>query len=80
MAASVPDGPPERFTWRRVQHRIVRAEGPNVSRCPGSRPMQAPTRDYFRVEDEQGRRYWLYREGLFGEVESPRWFMHGLFA
>ena len=38
------------------------------------------TRDYFRVEDADGHRYWLYREGLYGPATSPRWFMHGLFA
>ena len=30
-------------------------------------------RDYFRVEDEDGRRYWLYRSGT-------QWFLHGLFG
>lgn len=39
------------------------------------------TRDYFRVEDAEGRRFWLYREGLYGATPAqPRWFMHGLFA
>ena len=39
------------------------------------------TRDYFRVEDVEGRRYWLYRQGLYdGTQPPPRWFMHGLFA
>jgi protein ImuB len=39
------------------------------------------TRDYFRVEDAEGRRYWLYRQGLYGMSEAkPRWFMHGIFA
>ena len=39
------------------------------------------TRDYFCVEDAEGRRYWLYRQGLYGmSKEPPRWFMHGLFA
>lgn len=39
------------------------------------------TRDYFRVEDTEGRRYWLYRQGLYGmSEEQPRWFLHGLFA
>jgi protein ImuB len=42
---------------------------------------QPMTRDYFRVEDNNGRRFWLYREGLFGsETTAPRWFVHGLFA
>lgn len=38
------------------------------------------TRDYFQVEDMDGRRFWLYREGLYGAETSPRWFMQGLFA
>jgi protein ImuB len=39
------------------------------------------TRDYFRAEDRQGVRYWIYREGIFGrEVDKFRWFLHGLFA
>jgi protein ImuB len=38
-------------------------------------------RDYFRVEDSEGRRYWLYRQGLYGAAKvPPRWFMHGFFA
>ena len=28
VMAEVPEGPPARFTWRRVAHRIVKAEGP----------------------------------------------------
>ena len=40
-----------------------------------------PTRDYYRVEDSKGRRFWLYRDGLYvRETDSPRWFLHGLFA
>lgn len=43
--------------------------------------MQRSTRDYFRIEDAQGRRFWLYRQGHYGMAkEAPRWFMHGLFA
>jgi len=39
------------------------------------------TRDYFRIEDLEGRRYWVYREGLYGAAGAPpRWFMHGLFS
>lgn len=78
--ASVPDGPPLRFRWRRVTHEVKRAEGPE--RIAGEWWRQeAPTRDYFRVEDAEGRRFWMFREGLF-EVETvhPRWFVHGLFA
>jgi protein ImuB len=44
---------------------------------------EMPTRDYFRVEDESGLRFWLYRDGLYGEgvgERQPGWFLHGLFA
>ena len=77
--ATVPDGPPIRFRWRRVLREVVRAEGPE--RISGDWLGGAPTRDYYRIEDKDGRRYWLYREGLYGESdEAPRWFVHGLFA
>lgn len=76
--ATVPDGPPIRFRWRRVLREVVRAEGPE--RVGGDWLGGAATRDYYRVEDKQGRRYWLYREGLYGEDAAPRWFVQGLFA
>lgn len=79
VMASVPDGPPLRFRWRRVMRDVVRAEGPE--RIAGDWLKREMTRDYYRVEDKQGRRYWLYREGLYGEGEAaPRWYVHGLFA
>jgi protein ImuB len=79
VMASVPDGPPIRFRWRRVTREVVRAEGPE--RISGDWQRREMTRDYYRVEDKQGRRYWLYREGLYGESDAiPRWFVHGLFA
>jgi protein ImuB len=40
---------------------------------------EAP-RDYYQVEDEAGRRYWLYRQGLYEPGSQPRWFLHGMFA
>jgi protein ImuB len=78
VMASVPDGPPIRFRWRRVMREVVRAEGPE--RISGDWLKSEKMRDYYRVEDKQGRRYWLYREGLYGEGEAPRWYVHGLFA
>jgi protein ImuB len=39
------------------------------------------TRDYFRIEDVRGRRFWIFRHGLYGtERQNPGWYMHGLFA
>jgi protein ImuB len=83
--AEVQDGPPVRFTWRRVTRDVVRARGPERIApewwlTPGEAP--EPTRDYYEVEDGEGRRYWLFRSGLYGEGGDrvPEWFLHGLFA
>lgn len=77
--ALAPDSPPARFTWRRIQHRIVRAEGPErIEEEWWLRP-KARLRDYYRVEDAEGRRFWLFRAGRFGDEPGPRWYLHGLF-
>jgi protein ImuB len=79
--AEVPDGPLVRFRWRRALHRVVRAEGPERIAPTWWSAEPKPTRDYYRVEDEAGQRFWLYREGLYAlESAHPRWFLHGLFA
>jgi protein ImuB len=80
--AEVPDGPPLRFRWRRVMHEVAAIEGPErMSSQWWRQEAHALTRDYFRVEDREGRRFWMYREGLYGvEAPRPRWFMQGLFA
>ena len=78
--AEVPDGPPVRFRWRRAIYRIARAEGPERIAAEWWRDDDL-TRDYFRVEDFDGHRFWLFREGLYGrETTAPRWYLHGLFA
>lgn len=85
---TAPDGAPTRFIWRRASHKIVRSEGPErIAMEWWKREGQALTRDYFRVEDATGLRFWLYRDGLYSEVKSesgellpPKWFMHGVFA
>ena len=63
-------------------HDVAAIEGPErIAPDWWKQHANALTRDYFRVEDTQGQRYWLYREGLYEqETTRPRWFMHGLFA
>lgn len=79
--AAVPDGPPVHFRWRRVLYRIARVEGPERIAPEWWRNDEDRTRDYFRVEDAAGHRFWLYREGLYGlEAATPRWYLHGVFA
>lgn len=80
--AEVPDGPPLRFRWRGVSYEVARSEGPERIACEWWRDGRgARSRDYFRVEDRQGYRFWLFRHGLYGrETNDPAWYMHGLFA
>jgi len=82
VLSEVPDGPPLRFRWRRMLHNVARAEGPERIAMEWWRHQEPqPTRDYFRIEDEKGRRFWLYRDGIYArEMAHPRWYVHGLFA
>jgi protein ImuB len=81
--AQVPDGPPVRFKWRHVSHEVTHAEGPEsiAMRWWRNDPGHPITRDYFRVENRQGARFWLYREGIYQDPHHPpSWFLHGIFA
>jgi protein ImuB len=84
VMAEVPDGPPLRFKWRRLSHRILRMEGPERIATEWWRDEEKMrrSRDYYIVEDEEGCRFWLFREGVYGEPQSPSpgWFIHGLLA
>lgn len=78
--AEIPEGPPLRFRWRRALYEVARAEGPERIAAEWWRE-DGLTRDYYRVEDSAGHRFWLFREGLYDrETAAPRWFLHGLFA
>ncbi len=132
VLASVPDGPPVRFVWRRVTRRVVRADGPeriapewwlhhaampvaspegaeakwltpkldpradahliakarqNLQACDTTEPSQPiralpRARDYYRIEDERGHRYWVFRDGLYDDQRGglPDWYVQGQFA
>jgi protein ImuB len=80
---ATPEGMPRRFVWRRAVHDIARVEGPERIAPEWWRsPSSARLRDYYRVEDATGRRYWIYREGLIGDGRGglPGWYIHGLFG
>ncbi len=78
--APIPDDPPLSFRWRRIVHRVAAADGPERIGPEWWTGAPGRVRDYYRVEDDDGRRFWLYREGLYGAAEPPRWFLHGFFA
>jgi len=80
---ATPEGLPRRFVWRRGVHDIARVEGPERIAPEWWRERSsARLRDYYRVEDGQGRRYWIYREGVIGDGRggTPEWYLHGLFG
>jgi protein ImuB len=80
---ATPEGMPRRFVWRRAVHDIARAEGPErIAPEWWRQPSSARLRDYYRVEDAKGRRYWIYREGVISDGRGglPNWFIHGLFG
>ena len=83
--ALLPDDPPASFRWRGVPHRVRRAEGPERLaeewwRRPFEDAEPGRARDYYRVEDEAGGRFWLFRDGLYQAGAGPRWWLHGLFG
>lgn len=82
VVALIPEGPPRQFRWRGVLRQVAQAEGPE--RIAGEWWRQTDNeieRDYYVVEDAAGRRFWLYRAGLYGRGGAPpQWFVHGVFS
>jgi len=86
VVAEVPEGPPACFTWRRVTRRVVKAEGPERIAPEWWREFacvsKTRSRDYYRIEDDEGHRYWMFRDGLYqdGATNLPAWYLHGVFG
>jgi protein ImuB len=79
VTAPVPDYPPLNFRYKGQLHIVAKADGPE--RIEQEWWIQeGEHRDYYAVEDEEGKRYWLFRSGHYNEKRSPKWFLHGFFA
>jgi protein ImuB len=84
VIALLPDQPPRRFEWRGKAHRVVAGDGPE--RIHGEwwrRDAEVwAVRDYYRVEDEEGGRFWLFRrgDGVDDGTGDLSWWIHGVFA
>jgi protein ImuB len=78
----LPEGPPRRFTWKAHVHDVAHWDGPERIGAEWWRRSDGAglTRDYYRVEDGAGHRFWLFRHGLASERLHPDWYLHGLFA
>lgn len=80
---ATPDGYPQRFRWRGQVHEVARVEGPERIAPEWWRERGgARLRDYYRIEDGEGRRYWVYRLGIIGDGRggAPDWYLQGLCA
>lgn len=79
VTAPIPDYPPMNFQFNNKLHKVVKADA-----CERIEPEWwiegGSHRDYYIVENEEGKRYWLYRLGHYNEEEKPQWFLHGIFA
>lgn len=82
VIADTPDGIPRAFKWRRLHYTVSCAEGPErISPEWWRLDATAFTHDYYRVEDEDGRRFWIFRAGLWNrETAQAQWYLRGLFA
>ena len=86
VLAKLPDDPPAQFRWRGRSRRVRLAEGPERIGQEWWRKAfdeigPGKVRDYYRVEDETGERFWIFRAGLYGDGEkAPKWWLHGLFG
>ncbi|HEX7760648.1 MAG TPA: DUF6504 family protein [Caulobacteraceae bacterium] len=86
VLALVPDDPPTLFRWRGQTHRVRRAEGPERLaeewwRLADFDEVQTNhVRDYYRVEDDTGARFWIFRAGLYSDEAPAKWWLHGLFG
>lgn len=82
--ALLPDHPPVWIAWRGIRRKVARADGPE--RVFGEwwkrDAERIAVRDYFRIEDEAGERFWVFRagDGENSGTGSHRWFLHGVFG
>lgn len=84
VLALLPDHAPRRFSWRGERHDVVAGDGPE--RIHGEWWVRAgeawAVRDYFRIENRTGERFWIFRrgDGVDGDTGDLSWYMHGLFG
>ena len=79
VTAPIPDYPPMLFRYKGKLHKIIKADGPERIEQEWWL-QQGEHRDYYYVEDEEGKRYWLFRLGHYDTEQSVQWYVHGFFA
>ena len=78
VVAELPDHPPRLFIWRNLRHRVARADGPErvLGEWWVSTSEVNLVRDYYRIETEDGARFWVFRDGPADK--GGRWWLHGV--
>ena len=79
VTAPIPDYPPMSFRYKGTLHKIIKADGPERIE-PEWWISEGQHRDYYYVEDQDGKRYWLFRAGHYDADKNYQWFLHGFFA
>ncbi len=78
----LPDHPPHMLKWRKKQWKVIQASGPErigPAWWDNARSYSR-SRDYYRLQLEDGPRIWVYREGLAERGDPIKWYMQGFFA
>ncbi|SFA54293.1 protein ImuB [Pedobacter suwonensis] len=79
VTAPIPDYPPMLFRYQGVTHQVKKADGPE--RIEREWWLEkGEHRDYYQLEDAEGKRYWLFRSGHYSPEKPSQWFIHGFFA
>ena len=75
-------GEVERLDGKPPTRLATQADLPTRGKHGASGTSSPRPRDYYRIEDEDGHRYWVFREGLYQESElgTPAWYLHGVFG
>lgn len=79
VTAPVPDYPPMYFRYKNKLHKVLHADGPERIEQEWWL-QQGEHRDYYIVEDTEGKRYWIFRLGHYDADKNNQWFLHGFFA
>ena len=77
VQVETPGRPPRAFIWRRVSFRTHAAQGPERLTPRWHADEDLRTRDYWRIQTEEGRRLWLLTYPGHGHED---WFVAGEFA
>ena len=78
VTAPIPDYPPINFRYNKKLYQVAKADA--CERIEQEWWIEGGQhRDYYIVEDEEGKRYWVYRLGHYTADAVPRWFIHGFF-